>query len=270
VGFARFADREVDQVRGGARHPQLGRPEEPAGQRPALLRLLPSAAGGRAADLRRSGADGCDVRLHHAAAGRDRRRGGPVQGDHRDLLLDQQHADGPARRELRRLADQARGGDAEGGIPAPQDLRDALADPRVSRLAGEAGAGREAGVLGPAAGAGPQGAAAAGTAVACRPLPGPGTAGRQAAGPGGPLPPGQRRPHRAPELGRRSFRQGPEAVFRPHGQLSVRSQAARPAPRAALAGRNPHGSGRRGSVPSKTPRRGPKASKETRTWHPPA
>ena len=48
-------------LRGGARHPRLGRPAPPhrsAG--PALLRVLPSGAGRRAADLRRGGADARD------------------------------------------------------------------------------------------------------------------------------------------------------------------------------------------------------------------
>ena len=42
---------------------------------------------------------------------------------------------GPARRELRRLADQARGRDAAGRVAAAQGLRDAVADSRLSRVA---------------------------------------------------------------------------------------------------------------------------------------
>ena len=70
-------------LRGGARDPGLGRPAPPgAAQRPALLRLLPSLAGRRAADLRRGGADPGDPRLDPGparrgaggAAGRRRRR----------------------------------------------------------------------------------------------------------------------------------------------------------------------------------------------------
>ena len=46
---------EADRLRGGARDPRLPGPEAPPRARPALLRLLPSRAAGRAADLRRGG-----------------------------------------------------------------------------------------------------------------------------------------------------------------------------------------------------------------------
>ncbi len=92
LGLAGVAARKADRVRGGARHPQLGRPEEPARQRPPLLRLLPPAPAGRAADLRRGGADRPHGRQHHAAAGRSRPAVRPGARHHRHLLFDQQHA----------------------------------------------------------------------------------------------------------------------------------------------------------------------------------
>ncbi len=51
--------RQDHRLRGGARNPGLGRPAPPPRSgRPALFCVLPSLAGGRAADLRRGGADG--------------------------------------------------------------------------------------------------------------------------------------------------------------------------------------------------------------------
>ena len=88
-----------------------------------------------AADLRRGGAGRSCQRRHHAAARRGRGGGQARPRDDRDLLFDQQHPERPARRELRRFADQARGRDAAGGIAAPQDLRHAVADPGLSCLA---------------------------------------------------------------------------------------------------------------------------------------
>ena len=65
--------------------------------------------------------------MHHAAAGRSGGPERPGQGHHRDLLFDQQHPGRPARRELRRFADQAGRGDAQGRVPEAQDLRHAVA-----------------------------------------------------------------------------------------------------------------------------------------------
>ncbi len=59
------------------------------------------------------------------------------------------------------------------------------------------------------------------------------------ADPRGPLSPGQRCPGRAPQLGRRSVAQGAKAIVWPHGQLPLRSQAARQASR--MAGRRQGG-----------------------------
>ena len=55
--FAGRAPGKADRLRGGARDPQLDRSEEPARGRPPLLCLFPPAHAGRAADLRRGGAD---------------------------------------------------------------------------------------------------------------------------------------------------------------------------------------------------------------------
>ena len=51
------AAREADRVRGGARDRVVGRPEEPARLRPALLRVLPPGDARRAARVRRDRAD---------------------------------------------------------------------------------------------------------------------------------------------------------------------------------------------------------------------
>ena len=69
--------------------------------------------------------------VHHAAAGRSGGADRPGQGHHGHLLFDQQHPGRPARRELRRLADQAGGRDAQGRVSRAQDLRHAVADPRA-------------------------------------------------------------------------------------------------------------------------------------------
>ena len=65
------AAREAGALRGGAPHPHLARPEEPARQRPPLLRLLPSAHAGGAADLRRGGAGQGHAGQRAAPAGRE-------------------------------------------------------------------------------------------------------------------------------------------------------------------------------------------------------
>ena len=62
---------EAGRLRGGARDPLLARPEEPAGLRPPLLRLLPSAHARRAADLRRGGAGEGAGRQRAGAARRE-------------------------------------------------------------------------------------------------------------------------------------------------------------------------------------------------------
>ena len=110
---------EADRVRGGARDPGLGRPAPAPGRRPALLRLLPPGAAGRAADLRRGGAGGGPGRGRAAAARarrgvRGRRRRLRGAGGHGDLLLHLELPGGPAGHLLRQLPDQAGGRGAEG------------------------------------------------------------------------------------------------------------------------------------------------------------
>ena len=67
--------READPVRGGARDPGLARPAPAPRGRPALLRVLPSAAARRADHLHRGGADARHERARPAAA-RHRLAGG--------------------------------------------------------------------------------------------------------------------------------------------------------------------------------------------------
>jgi hypothetical protein len=150
------------------------------------------------------------------------------------------------RRELRRLAHQARGGDAHRRVPAPAHLRHAVAHSGLPLLAvqerrrADGAAGRQearrtgpsrrlraaaahprAGRGGQRAGAAPEVARAPAAAAMRRALPGPRAERRQARGPRGALPPGQRRPRGTPELGGRPLGQGPQAIVRPHGQLRV-------------------------------------------------
>ena len=77
---------------------------------PALLRLLPSGAGRRAADLRRGGADPRDRRRRSRRSCRDgRERLEPDKAHHGDLLLDLQLPARARRRVVRQLPDQAGG-----------------------------------------------------------------------------------------------------------------------------------------------------------------
>ena len=94
---------------------QLGRPPQPArADRPALLRLLPPAAGRRAADLRRGGADRGDPRQRRRPPRPRPRADRGGEGDDRGVLLDLQHPEGPRRRLVRQLPDQAGGRGPEG------------------------------------------------------------------------------------------------------------------------------------------------------------
>src|SRR2546421_605576 len=61
------AARENHSARSSARRERLERPEAPIAIRPALFRVLPSAAAGRAADLRRSRPRQCHSTLDRAA-----------------------------------------------------------------------------------------------------------------------------------------------------------------------------------------------------------
>ena len=127
---------EAGGLRGGARDPLLARSQEPAGFRPPLLCVLSSAHAGRAADLRRGGAGEGAGGQRAEAAGREGAGAGSARGGYRDLLFDQQLPAGPGGHQLRQFPDQARGGGTVGRIPQSEDVRHAVADPRVSRLAG--------------------------------------------------------------------------------------------------------------------------------------
>ena len=126
-------------LRGGARDPRLGRPAPPRpALRPPLLRLLPSIAGRRAADLRRGGADPGDPRLDPGTARRGARSPAGRRGDDGRVLLDQQLPARPARRVVRQLPDQAGGRGAVARAAVAHDLRHPLAGTRVRGLAREA------------------------------------------------------------------------------------------------------------------------------------
>ncbi len=82
------------RLRGGARNPLLVGPEEPAGQRPPLLRAVPPAHAGRAADLRGGGAGARPGGQRAAIAGQEGAAAGRQGRRHRHLLLHQQLPDG--------------------------------------------------------------------------------------------------------------------------------------------------------------------------------
>src|SRR5690606_9637675 len=97
--FAGEPAREADPARGGAPDRRLGRPSAAPRAGPALLRILPPGAAGRAADLRRGRAARRDARCDRAAARSANGGGEPprsLQG--RDLLLDLELPAWPARR----------------------------------------------------------------------------------------------------------------------------------------------------------------------------
>ena len=138
--------REDHPLRGGARHPELGRPPQPArADRPALLRLLPPAARRRAADLRRGGADRGDPRQRRRPARPRPRADRGGEGDDGGVLLDLQHPEGPRRRLLRQLPHQAGGRGPEGGAAEREDLRHPLAGAGLRRLAEARAGGRGVG-----------------------------------------------------------------------------------------------------------------------------
>ena len=132
-------------LRSGARNPRLGR-SAPAHRsaRPALLCLLPSGAGRRAADLRRGRARRATSRPRSRRSSRDRARGrGDRQGPHRGVLFDLQLPARPCRRFVRQFPDQAGG---RGDLPRDAealDLRDAVAGAEFCRLAQARARGRE-------------------------------------------------------------------------------------------------------------------------------
>ncbi len=131
-------------LRGRARDPRLGRSAPPhRSRRPPLLRLLPSGAGRRAADLRRGGADRDDPERDRAAA-----RGRPAAGAdraraHRGVLFDLQHPARARRHLLRQFPDQAGGRGIAPRTAEARHFRDAVAGAGLHAVA-EAGRRRAA------------------------------------------------------------------------------------------------------------------------------
>ena len=133
--LARRDPGEDHPLRGRPRNPRLGR-SAPAHRShgPALLRLLPSGAGRRAADLRRSRADPgppdaiapllAEKRAHVA---QDRARAAAFYS----ISNCQKGLDG---RDLRQFPHQAGGRGNPARTAAHRDLRHAVAGPRLSRL----------------------------------------------------------------------------------------------------------------------------------------
>ena len=97
-------------LRGGARNRRLGRAETAhRSGRPAMLRVLPSEAGRRAADLRRSRADASPPGGDCAAARGKARAYRAGEGASGDVLFDLQLPAGPRRGQFRQLPHQAGG-----------------------------------------------------------------------------------------------------------------------------------------------------------------
>ena len=131
--LARAAARADHPARVGACDRRLGRPAPAPAAGPPLLRVLPPAAAGRAADLRRGRAAAGDAGGDRAA---DRQEGDAAAAEHvqgRGVLFDQQLPARPARRVARQLPDQARRRDAAARAAAAADLLHAVADPRLRR-----------------------------------------------------------------------------------------------------------------------------------------
>ena len=120
---------EDHRLRGRARDPGLGRPAPPPRSGgPALLCLLPSLAGRRAADLRRGGADAAaSPSSIQPCCSEAPKNGEPgEQADHGGVLLDLQLPGRPARHLLRQLPDQAGGRGPAERAREPEDLRHAV------------------------------------------------------------------------------------------------------------------------------------------------
>ena len=112
--------RKDHPLRGGARDQELGRSAPPhrAG-RPALLRLLPSGARRRAADLRRGRADAPrSPAPSRPLLQKDARPDRAEAGDHGGVLFDLELPAGARRRLLRQFPDQAGG---RGAVPRDPD-----------------------------------------------------------------------------------------------------------------------------------------------------
>ena len=128
---------------------ELGRPaQSPRAGGSSLLRLLPSAARRRAADLRRSGSYARHSRRRRSAA-RPVPHADSGRRDHdRGVLLDLEHAKGTGRCLLRQLPDQAGGREPQARAAESQDIRHALAGSRLRRMARPRTKGRDIGLPG--------------------------------------------------------------------------------------------------------------------------
>ena len=130
------AAREDHPLRGGARDRRLGRAQAAhRSGRPAMLRLLPPAAGRRAADLRRGRADPDPAGGDCAAAGGKARASGAEQGARGGVLFDLQLPAGSGRGQFRQLSDQAGGRGDPPRAAGDRDLHHPFAGSRISRLA---------------------------------------------------------------------------------------------------------------------------------------
>ena len=149
LGQPRRAAGKAGRLRGGARDPLLARPEEPARFRPPLLRLLPSAHAGRAADLRRGGAGAGPRRQRAAAAGSRRRRCSTRERADTAIFYSISNCQrGPRRHQLRQFPHQARGRAAGDRISATSSTFATLSPiPGFRRMAGDEAPGRRAGSL---------------------------------------------------------------------------------------------------------------------------
>ena len=231
VGFAGVAAREDHRVRGGARGPLLAGSAPSPRWRPALLRLLPSLAARRAADLPAGGAGRRARGSDRAAAGRRQPGDAAAARRYRDLLFDHQHLGRAARDQLRQFPDQAGGRRPRPRPAQPPAVRDVvpaaetapLARGRAARIvaqrraagrapgcgAGRRKPGRSARRPGVAAGSRTRGRARGAAGPGGGPLPDRPGRRRAADRPGSPLPPRQRRPHRAHQLAGRSLAAAP-------------------------------------------------------------
>ena len=135
---ARRGTGKTHPLRGRARDSGMGRPAPAAGSGPPLLRLLPSRAARRAADLRRGRAGARHGRGDRAPARARPAPGACRGGRQRDLLLDLELPGRPARHLVRQLPDQAGGRGAEGRTAPARPLRHAVAGAGLPPLAGTA------------------------------------------------------------------------------------------------------------------------------------
>ena len=132
------ASRKDHPLRGGARNRRLGRSQAAhRSGRPALLRVLPSEAGRRAADLRRGRADRRPAGGDCAAARRKARAYRAREGARGDVLFDLQLPAGPRPGQFRQFPHQAGGRGDPPRIAGDRELRHAVAGSGFPRLAGD-------------------------------------------------------------------------------------------------------------------------------------